>query len=92
VLASALPLPLSLNPFVVLRWPLLFHSHSTAAPTDSAGVKFKKSLQDLVDALSKCRPSYVRCIKPNEGKRALMAEEVRHLCEGPPSPLLSADR
>ncbi len=30
---------------------------------DSAGTKFKKSLADLIEALSKCRPSYVRCIK-----------------------------
>lgn len=44
---------------------------------DSAGVKFKKSLQELIEALSRCRPSYVRCIKPNEGKRSLFAEEER---------------
>ena len=44
---------------------------------DSAGTHFKKSLQELIEALSKCRPSYVRCIKPNEQKKALTAEEER---------------
>lgn len=44
---------------------------------DSAGTKFRKSLAELVDTLSKCRPSYVRCIKPNERKAALTADEER---------------
>ncbi len=44
---------------------------------DSAGTHFKKSLQNLIDSLSKCRPSYVRCIKPNETKSALKADPER---------------
>jgi myosin-1 len=44
---------------------------------DSAGTSFKKSLNELIISLSKCRPSYVRCIKPNESKAALKSEEER---------------
>ncbi len=44
---------------------------------DSAGSKFKTSLQNLIATLSKCRPSYVRCIKPNETKSALKADPER---------------
>jgi hypothetical protein len=44
---------------------------------DSAGTTFKKSLNELIASLSKCRPSYVRCLKPNETKTALKSEEER---------------
>ena len=44
---------------------------------ESAGTKFKNSLADLIATLSKCRPSYVRCIKPNESKSALTSEPER---------------
>lgn len=44
---------------------------------DTAGTKFKASLAALVDTLSKCRPHYVRCIKPNEDKAALKVDEER---------------
>ena len=44
---------------------------------DTAGTKFKSSLAALVDTLGKCRPSYVRCIKPNENKAALQVDEER---------------
>jgi myosin-1 len=44
---------------------------------DTAGTKFKSSLAALIDTLGKCKPSYVRCIKPNETKSALAVEEDR---------------
>ena len=37
---------------------------------DSAGMIIKKQANNLVDELTKTRPHYVRCIKPNETKRA----------------------
>ena len=37
---------------------------------ESAGMKIKKQANKLVDELMKCRPHYVRCIKPNENKKA----------------------
>ncbi len=44
---------------------------------DTAGTKFKSSLASLIDTLAKCKPSYVRCIKPNENKAALAIDEDR---------------
>jgi myosin-1 len=44
---------------------------------ESAGSKFKVSLNELIATLSKCRPSYVRCIKPNESKAALKSDPER---------------
>jgi len=40
---------------------------SKKKPT-TAGFKIKNSIQDLVNALSRCEPHYIRCIKPNEKK------------------------
>ncbi|KAL0491036.1 myosin I heavy chain [Acrasis kona] len=52
------------------------------APT-SAGYKIKKSSQELVEALKKCSPHYVRCIKPNESKKPLdfIDSRVKHQVE-----------
>jgi len=36
----------------------------------SAGFKIKESINQLVGALEICAPHYIRCIKPNEKKRA----------------------
>lgn len=36
----------------------------------SAGFKIKSSISELVEALSKCTPHYVRCIKSNNNKQA----------------------
>lgn len=53
--------------------PGLFPESLTAAdkrrPT-SAGFKIRESINLLVDALMKCHPHYIRCIKPNDKKRA----------------------
>ncbi|XP_062897777.1 myosin IEb [Mobula hypostoma] len=39
--------------------------------------KIKKQANDLVTTLMKCTPHYIRCIKPNETKRAKDWEETR---------------
>uniref|UniRef100_A0AC35TFU4 Unconventional myosin-Ie n=1 Tax=Rhabditophanes sp. KR3021 TaxID=114890 RepID=A0AC35TFU4_9BILA len=39
--------------------------------------KIKTQANQLVDSLMKCTPHYVRCIKPNESKRALEFEQDR---------------
>jgi len=53
--------------------PLLFPETNTAAdkrrPT-TAGFKLKNSCNELVNALMKCHPHYIRCLKPNEKKKA----------------------
>eukprot|EP01091_Cochliopodium_minus_P015206 TRINITY_DN5339_c0_g1_i2.p1 TRINITY_DN5339_c0_g1~~TRINITY_DN5339_c0_g1_i2.p1 ORF type:complete len:1073 (-),score=394.85 TRINITY_DN5339_c0_g1_i2:98-3316(-) len=36
----------------------------------TAGFKIKTSINELVDALGKCSAHYIRCIKPNDTKRA----------------------
>eukprot|EP00179_Madagascaria_erythrocladioides_P014805 CAMPEP_0198364584 /NCGR_PEP_ID=MMETSP1450-20131203/153739_1 /TAXON_ID=753684 ORGANISM="Madagascaria erythrocladiodes, Strain CCMP3234" /NCGR_SAMPLE_ID=MMETSP1450 /ASSEMBLY_ACC=CAM_ASM_001115 /LENGTH=1082 /DNA_ID=CAMNT_0044072023 /DNA_START=157 /DNA_END=3405 /DNA_ORIENTATION=- len=43
----------------------------------TAGTQFKIALAKLVDSLMMCEPNYIRCIKPNEQKRQLYAEEER---------------
>jgi myosin-1 len=53
--------------------PLLFPESKTAddkrKPT-TAGFKIKQSIGELVEALSRCHPHYIRCIKPNDRKAA----------------------
>jgi myosin-1 len=36
----------------------------------TAATQFKKSMLDLIKTLMKCEPHYIRCIKPNDDKRA----------------------
>jgi len=47
---------------------------------DTAGTQFKTSLNELMTILLSKEPSYVRCIKPNDDKRAdlFVDEIVRH--------------
>ena len=40
---------------------------SKKKPT-TAGFKIKESISELVAALSRCQPHYIRCIKPNDKK------------------------
>jgi myosin-1 len=47
----------------------MFQVHKKKRPT-TAGFKIKTSATALMEALSKCNPHYVRCIKPNDNKRA----------------------
>ncbi|KAK7158029.1 hypothetical protein R3I93_009279 [Phoxinus phoxinus] len=43
----------------------------------TAGSKIKKQANNLVQTLMKCTPHYIRCIKPNETKKARDWEESR---------------
>lgn len=51
----------------------------------TAGFKIKKSANELVTTLMACQPHYIRCMKPNENKRAndfdseRMLHQVRYL-------------
>jgi myosin-1 len=60
--------------------PILFPESKTPddkrKPT-TAGFKIKQSINDLVVALSKCHPHYIRCIKPNDRKAANDFDETR---------------
>ena len=44
--------------------------------------QFKRSLDDLMSSLYKCHPFFVRCIKPNEDKKALVYNRliIRFTC------------
>jgi len=46
----------------------------------TAGFKLKTSCDALMDALSRCSPHYIRCIKPNDNKayHDWDAQRVRH--------------
>ena len=46
----------------------------------TAGFKIKTSCNQLMTELSKCRPHYIRCIKPNEVKKPQVweADRVKH--------------
>jgi myosin-1 len=56
------------RPFIRQFFPENTKEDSKKKPTTS-GFKIKKSCQELVIALKKCQPHYIRCIKPNETKR-----------------------
>eukprot|EP00936_MAST-01D_sp_MAST-1D-sp1_P002156 g2156.t1 len=47
---------------------------------ETGGAKIRKQCKDLVETLSDCSPHYVRCIKPNDAKRAGLfeADRVKH--------------
>jgi myosin I len=47
---------------------------------ETAGTQFRTALNSLIDTLLKCYPHYVRCIKPNDEKKAgrLNEERTRH--------------
>lgn len=46
----------------------------------TAAIQFKNALQALMEKLLSCEPHYIRCIKPNDNKKAgvLDEERVRH--------------
>lgn len=63
----------------------------------SVGSRFKRQLHDLMEALHKMEPHYIRCIKPNSFNRrahlhhlshALNASFLRLLCISTPAPFL----
>jgi len=59
----------SSNPFLVSLFPEDTSASQKKRPT-TAGFKIKTSANALMQTLSACNPHYVRCIKPNDNKRA----------------------
>ncbi|ORY53153.1 hypothetical protein BCR33DRAFT_711504 [Rhizoclosmatium globosum] len=57
------------NPFIRALFPEVVDELDKKRPT-TVSHKIKGQSQELVDTLMRCTPSYVRCIKPNETKRA----------------------
>lgn len=66
----------SSNPFIVSLFPEDVSGTVKGRPT-TAGSKIKSQANRLVDALSRCTPHYIRCIKPNETKKPHDWEEDR---------------
>lgn len=59
----------SASPFVRDLFPDDVSAQDKKRPT-TAGFKIRTQSNELVDKLMECTPSYVRCIKPNEKKKA----------------------
>nr|KAJ3423287.1 Unconventional myosin-Ie [Polyrhizophydium stewartii] len=57
------------SPFIRTLFPEEIDDSDKKRPT-TVSFKIKNQTQELVDTLMRCVPSYVRCIKPNETKRA----------------------
>jgi myosin-1 len=66
----------STNPFIVGLFPEDTSSSQNKRPT-TAGFKIKSSAADLMTALSRCSPHYIRCIKPNDEKKASTYDDKR---------------
>ncbi|KAK0425813.1 hypothetical protein QR680_009401 [Steinernema hermaphroditum] len=66
----------SKNPFMAALFPEQLHNGGRSKRS-SAGTKIKTQANALVDSLMRCAPHYVRCVKPNETKRALDWDEQR---------------
>ncbi|XP_074836635.1 unconventional myosin-Ie-like isoform X2 [Carettochelys insculpta] len=64
------------HPFIRDLFPENINAEKKGRPT-TAGSKIKKQANDLVSALTKCTPHYIRCIKPSETKRPRDWEESR---------------
>lgn len=62
--------------FIRNLFPENLNAEKKGRPT-TAGSKIKKQANDLVSTLMKCTPHYIRCIKPNETKKARDWEESR---------------
>ncbi|WAQ98849.1 MYO1E-like protein [Mya arenaria] len=64
------------NDFIVRLFPEDVAKASKGRPS-TASVKIKTQANRLVETLMKCTPHYIRCIKPNETKRARDFEDSR---------------
>ncbi|PVD20173.1 hypothetical protein C0Q70_20668 [Pomacea canaliculata] len=62
--------------FIVSLFPEDVSSLTRGRPT-TAGSKIKSQANQLVETLMKCTPHYIRCIKPNETKKARDWEDSR---------------
>ncbi|XP_077111675.1 unconventional myosin-Ie-like isoform X2 [Ranitomeya variabilis] len=63
-------------PFIKDCFPENLNADKKGRPT-TASSKIKKQANDLVQALMKCTPHYIRCIKPNETKKSRDWEDSR---------------
>ncbi|XP_031555305.1 unconventional myosin-Ie-like isoform X2 [Actinia tenebrosa] len=72
----------SQNPFIASLFPDDIKSEKRGRPT-TAGAKIKAQCNTLVERLMKCTPHYIRCLKPNETKRAhdWEGDRVKHQVE-----------
>ncbi|XP_047141172.1 unconventional myosin-Ie isoform X1 [Hydra vulgaris] len=70
----------SQNEFIRLLFP---DDISERTKPTTASAKIKKQANELVDKLMQCTPHYIRCIKPNETKKAKdwENERVKHQVE-----------
>ncbi|XP_059157051.1 unconventional myosin-Ie-like isoform X2 [Physella acuta] len=66
----------SRNQFIVSLFPEVVNTAAKSRPT-TASMKIKTQANKLVETLMKCTPHYIRCIKPNETKRAKDWEDQR---------------
>ncbi|KAL4227974.1 Unconventional myosin-If [Mactra antiquata] len=64
------------NDFIVNLFPENIDKTTRGRPS-TASTKIKSQANKLVDTLMKCTPHYIRCIKPNETKRARDFEDSR---------------
>lgn len=71
----------SSNPVIRDFFPITSAEEARKRPP-TIGTQFRNNLAILVATLSKCQPHYIRCIKPNDEKKAfsLNDQRVRHQC------------
>lgn len=62
--------------------PIYMHSLLEFQPICETYNKFKKSLDELMTSLYRCHPFFVRCVKPNEDKKALVYDRYLLLPSG----------
>lgn len=64
------------NQFLLSLFPDKIDRDAKQKPT-TASSKIKTSCNELVAALSKCTPHYIRCIKPNDNKSSSEYDQRR---------------
>lgn len=66
----------STNSFITSLFPENVNTETRGRPT-TVSTKIRTQANKLVSTLMKCTPHYIRCIKPNETKKAKDWEDVR---------------